>query len=70
MLDTIEGLLQVLVSWDLDVAGIAHDTGTVRVMLALPSWDDYLRTGLDDLLESAAQSPMVLLRARTCSPPC
>ena len=34
-------------------------------MLALPSWEDYLRTGLDDLIESAAQSPMVLLRART-----
>ena len=26
--------------------------------------DGYLRTALDDLLESAAQSPMVLLRAR------
>ena len=33
-------------------------------MLALPSWDDYLRTGLDDLVESASRSPMVLLRAR------
>jgi hypothetical protein len=33
-------------------------------VLALPSWDDYLRTGLDDLIESASRSPMVLLRAR------
>jgi len=49
---------------DLDVAEVADDAGTVRVVLALPSWDDYLRTALDDLLESAAQSPMVLLRAR------
>ena len=30
----------------------------------LPSWDDYLRIALDDLIESAAQAPMVLLRAR------
>jgi uncharacterized membrane protein len=46
------------------VADVADHTGTVRVVLALPSWDDYLRTGLDDLLESASQSPMVLARAR------
>ena len=44
---------------------MADDAGDIRVVLALPSWDDYLRTALDDLLESAAQSPMVLLRART-----
>ena len=43
---------------------MADNAGTVRVVLALPSWDDYLRIGLDDLIESAAQSPMVLLRAR------
>ena len=64
MLDTTESLLQLLVSRDLDVAEVADDAGTVRVVLALPSWDDYLRTALDDLLESASQSPMVLLRAR------
>jgi uncharacterized membrane protein len=46
------------------VAEIADGTGSVRVVLALPSWDDYLRTGLDDLIESASRSPMVLLRAR------
>ncbi len=64
VLDTTESLLQVLVSRDLDVADVADDAGTVRVVLALPSWDDYLRTGLDDLIESASRSPMVLLRAR------
>jgi uncharacterized membrane protein len=64
VLDTIDSLLQTLVARDLDVAEVADDAGTVRVVLALPSWDDYLRTALDDLIESAAQSPMVLLRAR------
>jgi uncharacterized membrane protein len=62
--DTIESLLRPLVSRDLDVADIADNAGTVRVVLALPSWDDYLRTGLDDLIEAASWSPMVLLRAR------
>jgi uncharacterized membrane protein len=64
VLDTIESLLAPVVSRDLDVADVADGAGSVRVVMALPSWDDYLRTGLDDLIESASGSPMVLLRAR------
>ena len=64
VLDSIESLLQALVSRDLDVADVTDSGGTVRVVLALPSWDDYLRTALDDLIESASRSPMVLLRAQ------
>jgi hypothetical protein len=52
------------VTRDLDVAEVADNAGAVKVVLALPSWDDYLRTALDDLIESGSQSPMVLLRAR------
>ena len=63
VLDTIESLLLPLASRDLDVAGVADEAGTVRVVLALPSWDDYLQIALDDLMESSSQSPMVLLRA-------
>jgi len=65
VLDSIESPLQALVSRDLDVADVTDSAGTVRVVLALPSWDDYLRTALDDLIESASRSPMVLLRAQT-----
>ncbi len=64
VLDTIESLLLPLAPRDLDVAEVADDTGTVRVVLALPSWDDYLQIALDDLIESSAKSPMMLLRAR------
>ena len=64
VLDTIESLLQPLASRDLDVAEIADDGGILRLVLALPSWDDYLRIALDDLIESGSRSPMVLLRAR------
>jgi uncharacterized membrane protein len=63
VLDTIESLLVPLVTRDLDVAEITDDAGAVKVVLALPSWDDYLMN-LDDLIESASRSPMVLLRAR------
>ena len=63
-LDTIQSLLAPLATRDLDVAEITDDAGTVKVVLALPSWDDYLRIALDDLIESSSGSPMVLLRAR------
>ena len=64
VLDTIQGLLLPLVTRDLDVAEVADDAGAVKVVRALPSWDDYLRTALDDLIESGSQSPMVLLQAQ------
>jgi uncharacterized membrane protein len=64
VLDTIQGLLLPLVTRDLDVAQVADDAGAVKVVLALPSWDDYLRTALDDLIESGSQSPMMLLQAQ------
>ncbi|MGO9297510.1 MAG: DUF2254 family protein, partial [Streptosporangiaceae bacterium] len=64
VLDTIESLLSPLVSRDLDMAEVADGSGALRVLLMLPSWKDYLRTGLDDLIESGSQSPMLLLRAR------
>ena len=64
VLDTIQGLLLPLVTRDLDVAEVADDAGAVKVVLALPSWDDYLRIALDDLIESGSQSPMVLLQAQ------
>jgi uncharacterized membrane protein len=64
VLDTIESLLAPLVTRDLDVAEIADDAGAVKIVLALPSWDDYLRLALDDLIESGSGSPMVLLRAQ------
>ena len=64
VLDTVESLLVPLATRDLDVAEIADDAGNLRVVLALPSWGDYLRMALDDLIESGSRSPMVLLRAR------
>jgi uncharacterized membrane protein len=64
VLDTIQSLLVPLVTRDLDVAEVADGAGAVKVVLALPSWDDYLRIALDDLIEAGSRSPMVLLRAR------
>jgi uncharacterized membrane protein len=64
VMDTIQSLLAPLATRNLDVTEIADDVGAVKVVLALPSWDDYLRTALDDLIESGSRSPMTLLRAQ------
>jgi uncharacterized membrane protein len=64
VLDTIQSLLVPLATRDLDVAEIAGPTGGVKLVLALPSWDDYLQIALDDLIESGSRSPMVLLQAQ------
>jgi uncharacterized membrane protein len=65
VLDTIQSLLAPLVTRDLDIPEITDAAGAVKVVLALPSWDEYLRIALDDLVEAGSRSPMVLLRART-----
>jgi uncharacterized membrane protein len=64
VLDTMQSLLVPLASRDLDVAEVADGAGAVKVVLALASWDDYLRIALDDLIEAGFRSPMVLLQAR------
>ena len=64
VLDTIQSLLLALANRDLDVAEIGDSTETVKVVLVLPSWADYLRTALDDLIEAGYRSPMVLVQAR------
>jgi hypothetical protein len=47
-----------LVARDPEVAEVAGSAGVVRVVLALPSWDDYLQTALDELIESGIRWPL------------
>jgi uncharacterized membrane protein len=47
---------------DLSVTEVSDDGGTVRVRLVLPTWDDYVRAAVTDVLPAAAVSPMVLAR--------
>lgn len=63
-LDATEGLLRALASRDLDVADLVDDAGVLRLRLRLPTWDDYLRTALVDLLPVAAPFEMVLRRLK------
>jgi uncharacterized membrane protein len=61
-LDATEGLLRQLAVRDLWVAAVADGKGNVRVRLVLPTWEDFLRTGLEDLLPFTTAIPMVLER--------
>jgi uncharacterized membrane protein len=43
---------------------LAGPDGTARLLLEFPGWPAYLRTGLDDVIAAAGNSPMVLFHLR------
>jgi uncharacterized membrane protein len=63
-IDATEGVLRSLATRELDVADVADDAGQTRVRLLLPTWEDYLRIAVEDLLPAAAPFKMVLQRLR------
>jgi uncharacterized membrane protein len=64
VLDSLDGMLNSLAGRELDLGDLTDDRGAAVVRLPAPDWDAFLRVGLDDLVEAAARSPMVLQRAR------
>jgi uncharacterized membrane protein len=48
-LDQIEDLLIRLGHCQLDIGGICDDQGAARMMVPFPTWDDFLRLGLDEI---------------------
>lgn len=63
-MDRLEDLLTRLAGLDLGVGRFADGDGRVRVTLPVPDWERFVRTAVDDLLFSAAGSPMALRRMR------
>jgi uncharacterized membrane protein len=61
-LDTIDGLLRVLATRDLSVEQVADSTGTIRVELVLPTWDEYHAVAVDEIIALPALSPNVSRR--------
>jgi len=61
-LDATGDLLRHLATRDLDRTDVLDDDGALRARLVVPTWEDYVRTGVADLLPAAAASPMVLGR--------
>jgi len=58
-LDRIQSLLRTLATRDLEVGDIVDDTGTVRVRLVLPTWDDYLAVAVDEIMALPGLLPSV-----------
>ena len=58
-LDTMDGLLRVLAIRDLAVEQVPDTDGSVRVELALPTWDDYLAVSLGEIIALPGLSPTV-----------
>lgn len=61
-IDAAEGLLREVAKRELSVADMTDSAGDTRVRLVLPTWEDYLRIAIEDLLQFATPFAMVLNR--------
>lgn len=62
VLDSEESLLRILVGRDLDVGELTGPRGNARVLLPLPSWDDYVALAVDEIVEVGAGQARIRLR--------
>lgn len=62
-LDAAVGLLMLLGSRNLSIDSLVSSDGTTRVRLSLPTWSDFLREGVDDVLAAAGHSPLMTRHA-------
>jgi uncharacterized membrane protein len=63
-LDAIDDLLRVLARRDLAVEQVDGADGTPRLVLKLPTWEDYLSIALDEIISIGGGS--ILVRRRVC----
>ncbi|MFJ6257371.1 DUF2254 family protein [Rhodococcus erythropolis] len=63
-LDEIEDLLSLVASVRADSIRVVDERGDLRVVIPLPDFTTFVRTGLDDVIASASNSPLVLGRLR------
>ncbi|PBC55675.1 DUF2254 family protein [Rhodococcus sp. ACPA1] len=61
-LDYLEDLLGRAAAAPTEPRRVTDDDNALRLVIARPGWDEFVRTSLDDLITSAATTPSVLLR--------
>jgi uncharacterized membrane protein len=61
----VHDLLAMVVDRDLDVGWVRDPSGAVRVCLTMPTWDDFVAAGVDELAIYGASSPPLLGRLWT-----
>lgn len=64
VLDELDDLLGRAAAIPTETLRFADHDGVLRIIVPLPGWDDFVRTGLDDILVAAATSPLALGRVR------
>jgi uncharacterized membrane protein len=63
-IDQIEDLLHRLGRCNLDVGYATDDLGAVRLILPMPTWEDYLTLAFDEIRQYGASSVQVMRRLR------
>lgn len=63
-IDQIEDLLRRLGRLNLDVGRVHDDAGVLRLVLPMPTWEDYLALSFDEIRHFGASSIQVLRRLR------
>jgi uncharacterized membrane protein len=58
----IDDLLRIVADRELDIGRVVDATGALRVVLKMPTWEDFLVVAVDDLAPYAAGSPMSAAR--------
>ena len=61
-LDAMEGMLRYLATRDLDIGRVTGSDNKLRLIVPLPSWEDYLKVGVDEILAWSKNSPQTLER--------
>lgn len=61
-LDHVDGLLRVMMRRDLDVGTVNAPHGQTRVLLRLPTWEDYVGVALDETIAISDRSLLVRRR--------
>jgi len=61
-LDSIDGLIRPLCTRELDVGQVAGTDEHIRVILAMPRWDDFIALSCDEITLAARDAPAVLSR--------
>jgi uncharacterized membrane protein len=65
VIDRIEGLLRRLATRHLDVSVVSDTDGNPRVQLSMPDWDQFVRAGVDELINASRNLPSVQQRLVT-----
>ena len=63
-LDAIDGLLRTLATRELEIGRVPDDEGRLRVLVPMPTWDDFVAVALDEIIATPTTSIHLRRRLR------